>query len=257
MRSITEEYVNSLAEKGARLDGRKADEFRKIVLETNAINSAEGSAKIRLGNTLVIAGVKLSVGEPFADKPGEGILMVGAELTPIADPEFEPGPPDIRSIEVARVVDRTIRESKMIDVKSLCIKEGEEAWIVNIDLHVMDFDGNLIDASNLAAVAALATTQMPKYEEGGIKPDEKTGPLPIIAMPISVTAVKINGKIFLDPTKDEENAADARLTVSVKEGGEVCSMQKGGKDGITVDELHQILELASTKNKELRTAFKQ
>ncbi len=256
MRSVGEEYIADLAEKGARMDGRKADEFRKIVLETNAINSAEGSAKIKLGETFVIAGIKLSVGEPFADRPDEGVLMVGAELTPIADPEFEPGPPDIRSIEVARVVDRTIRESKMIDLKGLCIKKGEEVWIVNVDLHVMNFDGNLIDASNLAAVAALATTQMPKYEDGKIKPDEKTGPLPITAMPISVTAVKINGKMFLDPTKEEENAADARLTVSMKEGGEVCSMQKGGKDGITAGELHQILELAGTKNKGLRSALK-
>ncbi len=255
MMKIGKEYVMELAEKGLRADKRKADEYRKIVLETDVIKTAEGSARVTLGDTVVIAGIKLAVGEPFGDRPNEGVLMVGSELTPLADPDFEPGPPDIRSIELARVVDRTVRESKMIDLKALCIKEGEAVWMVNVDIHVMNFDGNLIDASNIAAVAALITAKMPKYEDGKINVDEKTGPLPITTSPISITAVKIGGKLFVDPSKEEEEAAGARLTVGVKESGNVCSMQKGGEDGFTVEEIHQILDLAEDKNKELRTVF--
>lgn len=253
--TISEGYVHELAEKGMRLDKRKFDEFRAVKIETGVIKSAEGSAQVRLGNTTVIAGVKMSVGEPFDDKPDEGVLMVGAELTPLADPDFEPGPPDIRSIEVARVVDRTIRESKMIDLKALKINE-EAVWIVNVDLHVLDFDGNLIDAGNLAAAAALATTKMPKYEDGKINYDEKSGALPITTIPISVTTVKINGKLFIDPSKEEENAAGARLTVSIKKGGNVCSLQKGGIEGFAVEELQKILEIAGEKQEDLRAALK-
>ncbi|MBI1971903.1 MAG: exosome complex protein Rrp42 [Candidatus Aenigmarchaeota archaeon] len=255
MMTISEEYVREFAEKGLRLDKRKADEFRNVEIETGIIKSAEGSAQVRLGNTTVIAGVKMSVGEPFSDKPDEGVLMVGAELTPIADPDFEPGPPGIQSIEVARVVDRTIRESKMIDVKALKIND-EAVWIVNVDLHVMNFDGNLIDAGNLAAVAALATAKMPKYEDGKVNYDERSGALPVTTMPISVTTVKINGMLIVDPTKEEENAADARLTVSVKNGGNVCSLQKGGVEGFTVEELHKALQLAGDKQENLRAALK-
>ncbi|MBI4167914.1 MAG: exosome complex protein Rrp42 [Candidatus Aenigmarchaeota archaeon] len=255
MMTISEGYVHELAEKGLRLDKRKFDEFRDVEIETNVIKSAEGSAQVKLGNTIVIAGIKMSVGEPFEDKPDEGVLMVGAELTPIADPDFEPGPPDIRSIEFARVVDRTVRESKMIDVKALKINE-EAVWIVNVDLHVMNFDGNLIDAGNLAAVAALATAKMPKYENGKVNYDEKSGALPITAMPISVTTVKINGKLLIDPTKEEENAADARLTVSIKNDGNICSLQKGGTEGFTVEELDKMLLIAAEKQENLRAALK-
>ncbi|MFH0890248.1 MAG: exosome complex protein Rrp42 [Candidatus Aenigmatarchaeota archaeon] len=256
MMKIAKEYIIDLAEKGMRIDKRKADEYRKIELETDVINTAEGSARVTLGNTVVIVGIKLIVGEPFADKPNEGVLMVGAELAPLADPEFEPGPPGIRSIELARVVDRTVRESKMLDLKGLCIKEGESVWMVNVDIHVMNFDGNLIDASNIAAVAALITAKMPKYEEGKINVDEKTGPLPITTIPMSVTVVKINGKIFVDPSKEEEEVANARLSVGMKENGNICSLQKGGDDGLTIEELHQILDLAGEKNKELRAVFR-
>lgn len=255
MMTIDESYIRELAEKGLRSDGRRLDEFRNAEIETNVIKSAEGSAQVRLGNTVVIAGVKMSVGEPFEDKPDEGVLMVGAELTPLADPEFEPGPPDIRSIEVARVVDRTVRESKMIDVKALKI-DDEHVWIVNVDLHVMNFDGNLIDAGSLAAVAALATSRMPKYEDGKVDYDEHSGSLPITAMPVSVTTVKVNGKLLVDPSKEEENAADARLTVSVKNDGNVCSLQKGGVEGFTVEELHEMLRLAGEKQKPLRDTLK-
>ncbi len=248
-------YARELAEKGVRADKRKFDEFRNVEIETNLIKSAEGSAQVKLGNTVVIAGVKMSVGEPFEDKPDEGVLMVGAELTPLADPEFEPGPPDIKSIEVARVVDRTVRESKMIDVKALKINE-KAVWIINVDLHVMNFDGNLIDAGSLAAVAALATAKMPKYENEKVNYDERFGALPITAMPISVTSVKVNGKLFVDPTKNEENAASARLTVSMKNDGNICSMQKGGVEGFTVEELQKILQIADEKQKELRAVFR-
>lgn len=253
--AIDMDYVREVAEKGARLDKRKFDEFRNVEIETNIIKSAEGSAQVRLGNTVVIAGVKMSVGVPFEDRPDEGVLMVGAELTPLADPEFEPGPPDIRSIEVARVVDRTVRESKMIDLKALKI-DDKAVWIVNVDLHVMNFDGNLIDAGSLAAVAALATAKIPKYENGKVNYDERFGALPITAMPISVTSVKVNGKLLLDPSKPEENAADARLTVSIKNDGNICSLQKGGIEGFTVEELHKMLQTAGEKQKELRAVFK-
>ncbi|MBI3413421.1 MAG: exosome complex protein Rrp42 [Candidatus Aenigmarchaeota archaeon] len=255
MMAISEEYVRELSERGMRIDNRKDDEFRDVKIETGVIKSAEGSAQVKLGNTTVIAGVKLSVGEPFADKPDEGVLMVGAELTPIADPEFEPGPPGIRSIEVARVVDRTVRESKMIDVKGLKIND-KAVWIVNVDLHVMDFDGNLIDAGNLAAVAALATAKMPKYEDGKVNYDERSGSLPVTTMPISVTTVKVNGKLFVDPSKEEEATADARLTVSIKNSGNICSLQKGGTEGFTVEELDKMLNIASEKSEDLRAALK-
>jgi len=83
----------------------------------------------------------------------------------MASPRFESGPPNEESIEVARVIDRGIRESGAIDTKKLLIEENL-VWIVFIDVHVLDHDGNLIDAGGIASMAALLNTRLPKYEDG-------------------------------------------------------------------------------------------
>ncbi|RLF54901.1 MAG: RNA-binding protein, partial [Thermoplasmata archaeon] len=153
--AVKKDYLVNLAKKGKRLDGRGPDEYRPITIEKHLIKNAEGSAKVTIGNTMVMAGVKLDVGEPYPDTPEEGAMTTSAELPPIASPTFETGPPREDAIELARVVDRGIRESKFIKLDQLCITPGEEVWIVFIDLHVLDYDGNLFDACSLAASAAL------------------------------------------------------------------------------------------------------
>ena len=114
---IKKDYIIKLAKTGKRLDNRKFDEFRKINIETGTIKKAEGSAKVTIGNTQVIAGIKMDLGEPYPDTPDSGVMTTAAELIPMASPDFESGPPDSKSIELARVVDRGIRESKIIDIK--------------------------------------------------------------------------------------------------------------------------------------------
>ena len=146
---IKKDYIIKLAKSGKRADDRKFDEFRKIEIETDIIKKAEGSAKVRIGNTQVIAGIKMDVGEPYPDTPDSGVMTTAAELIPMASPDFESGPPDEESIELARVVDRGIRESEVIDVDKLCIVPGEKVWMVFIDIHILDYDGNLFDAAAL------------------------------------------------------------------------------------------------------------
>jgi exosome complex component RRP42 len=60
-------------------------------VEQGIIEKAEGSARVLLGKTEVMAGVKIETGEPFPDTPNEGVLTVNAELVPLASPTFEPG----------------------------------------------------------------------------------------------------------------------------------------------------------------------
>src|SRR3989338_3319750 len=190
------EYIINLLEHGHRIDGRKLDELRKpIEIKVNVSKNAEGSSNVKIGSTEVMAGIKMTVGEPFADSPDQGVLMVGVELLPLSSPEFESGPPDEWATEMARVVDRGIRESKMIDMKKLCIKEGEKVWMVYIDIYTINDDGNLIDASALAALAALKECRIPKYDkkkervEYGKWTEEK---IPLTKTPITITMAKIN-----------------------------------------------------------------
>ncbi len=250
----TKHYIIDLAKKeGKRVDGRKFDEYREIKVEYGVSKNAEGSAKVTLGNTVVVAGVKMEIGEPFPDKPDEGILIVNAEFSPIASPEFEPGPPNEYAIELARVVDRGIRESGAIDMKKLCISEGEKVWMIFVDIYVMNHDGNLIDASALAAMAALLDAKLPKLdEEGNVDYHEHTDErVPVVKIPIAITIAKIGDFLFVDPCKKEEDVMDARITITSTDV--INGVQKGGSMGLTQDEIYQCIDLAMEKAKELRS----
>lgn len=258
------DLVKYIIEKGKRLDKRKNDEYRPVTIETNAISSAEGSARVKIGNTDVIAGVKMGIGQPFEDRPDEGVLMVNAELVPLAAPNFEAGPPKEDAVELARVVDRTIRESKAIDLKKLSIKnepENKKVWIVAVDIDVLDHDGNLIDASCLAATAALKNTKIPELdkEENPIYDKKGKKNLPLSGLPVATTFVKIGNIILADPTYIETNALDARLTVgTVDVKGKILlsAMQKGGSGGFSLEEVEKIIDISIKKGNELRKMLK-
>jgi len=247
-------HIIGLLNAGVRLDGRKLTDYRgPIEIERGIIKTAEGSARVRIGETEVMVGVKLEVGEPYPDTPGEGTIIVGAELLPMSNPEFELGPPGIQAIELARVVDRGIRESKALDFKKLCIKEGENIWMVIIDICPINDAGNLFDASSLAALAALQDTKYPEFDGEKVDYKKKTDKhLKLEKMPIAVTVIKIGDKFIVDPDTEEERAVDARLTVSSIEDGTLCALQKGGDFPLTVDDIGRMLDIGIEKGKELR-----
>jgi exosome complex component RRP42 len=95
---LTKNRIRQYLSEGKRFDGRKVDEFRNIEIETDISKKAEGSARVKLGKTDVIVGVKMGVGEPYPDSEDEGNLMVTAELLPLSSDRFELGPPRIESI---------------------------------------------------------------------------------------------------------------------------------------------------------------
>ena len=255
MIEIDANLIREMLKNGKRIDNRKLDEYREVSIEVGMISSAEGSARVKLGNTDIIAGVKMDIAKPYPDSPDEGVLSVGAELIPFASPEFETGPPGEQSIELARVVDRAIRESKMIDLEKLCVKEKEHVWMVYLDLEVLNDDGNLIDTACLAGVAALMNAKMPSIvmeeEKPVIDRDKKSGKLPLRGLAVNTTFVKIGSSIVADPGIVEINALDSRLTVGTIEN-KLCSMQKGGSVGFSVEEIEMIIDLAVEKGDELR-----
>src|SRR3989344_2366036 len=216
--NINKKKIIAVLKDGKRLDGRRKFDFRNISLETGISNKAEGSARVRIGKTEVIVGVKMDTQEPYPDHDDEGTMMVGMEFSPICGERYEPGPPKIDAIEVARVVDRGIRESGFIDWKKLCIKKGEKVWSVLIDIYCINDDGNVLDASALGAVAALRVSKFPVYneKEEAVKYGEFTkDSLPLTEnISLSLTFPRIGGILILDPDRDEEDASEARLTLA-------------------------------------------
>ncbi|MFO8015911.1 MAG: exosome complex protein Rrp42 [Candidatus Woesearchaeota archaeon] len=244
MNESLKKHLHDSLVKGLRHDKRGLDEYRKITVETGISKSAEGSARVKIGETEVLAGVKLSVGTPYPDRPDEGCLMVDAELLPLSSPDFEAGPPGIDDIELARVVDRGVREAKTIDMKKLCIEKGEKVWSVSIDICTVNDAGNLLDASALAAVAALKDTKLPKYDGVEIDYKEHTDEgLPLTKIPVAATVYKIGDSLLVDPLLEEEKVYDAKLTVTTTKDGIICALQKGGETPLTIESIRDMIDM--------------
>ena len=258
--ALVKEDIIELLKQGKRLDGRGFLEMRKLTVIPGVISKAEGSALVMLGNTKVLAGVKLSLGKPFPDTPNEGVLVVNAELYPVGSPFWELGPSPWAT-ELARVVDRILRSSHAIALDQLVIQPGELCWVVNIDIYPLDDDGNLIDASLYAAVAALLTTQLPTVDMSSGKPeikrDRPAGALPLRDIPISFTFARVVDYLVLDPTKREECLMSARLTLGITSSGEICTAQKMGAGSLRWDDVMRAkdtaLRLAREVRRELQT----
>ncbi|MFX1481997.1 MAG: exosome complex protein Rrp42 [Promethearchaeota archaeon] len=245
---LDRDFISDLLRKGERLDGRGFREYREIEIDANVVPAkAEGSALVKLGNTSVVAGVKVLVGEPYPDSPDEGVTMVTAEMSPIASPLFELGPPKEDAIELARVVDRGVRESETVDAKKLCIKEGKKVYMVFADVYPLEYDGNLIDASSIAVNAALLTTTFPemKWENDKLVETEELRKLPVKNVAIEHTVSKIDENLIIDPVLKEEFVQDCRLTMAVDREDNFTAMQKGGGAGpMSLELIERAMELA-------------
>ena len=251
------DHLITLLEKGMREDGRGLLDYRKPVTVEYGVSpkSSEGSARVKIGSTEVVAGVKMEMGEPFPDTPDEGALMGGVELIPLSNPEFEAGPPQIEAIELSRVIDRGIRESGVLDMKKLCITKGEKVWVVFIDIYPLNDAGNLFDACALAACAALKDVRFPHLDEKTFTIDYKKKTekkLPLKELPVGVTVLKIKHLFIVDPTIEEWGTLDARLSVFTLPDGKLCALQKGGDAALTQENIFQMIDIAREKAQTLR-----
>lgn len=263
MPNLQRDKIESYLNKGKRIDGRTALDYRKIVVEDGVSKNASSAVRVKFGKTEVFAGVHLALATPYPDSPGEGTFMTSAELHPMASQEFDSGRPGINSIELARVIDRGIRESGFIDFKKLCIKEGEKVWQIFVDIFAVNDDGNLLDVAGLAAVVALGRARMPIYNEEEDKIDgfsEEGIPLNKDVLSFSMTFHKIGNVIVADVNKEEESISKFRLTIAVGDNkGEprITAMQKGKAGTINSKDMETILKIAEDKWKELFPKIKE
>ncbi len=253
--TIKKKSMLTLLEKGHRRDGRRLDEYRSISIETNYVEKAEGSALVKIGDTMVLAGVKTGVGTPFPDTPNSGVLQVNAEFVPLASPSFEPGPPDENALELARVVDRSLREIKAVDLEKLAIIPGKKVWLVWIDIYVLDHNGNLLDASMLAAMAALLTAKMPEAKIEGedvvLDRSKYVNPIPVNHRIVTVTIGKVNNYLLVDPDLEEESILDGRIAFAVSGDGRIAGIQKMGMGPFSMEEIVAARDIALKKAEEL------
>ncbi|MEZ0290242.1 MAG: exosome complex protein Rrp42 [Sulfolobales archaeon] len=252
---IRKNAILTLLSKGSRIDDRGFEDPREISFRTQLIPNANGSAYVELGGTKVLVGIKLEIGSPFPDTPGEGNLIVNAEFLPHASPVFEPGPPDERAIELARIIDRSLRDIRAVDLGKLVLIPGRKVWNLFIDIYIVDYDGNVIDASSLATQLALSTARIPKA-----KTDQTTGeivlskeeydPVPLVKRVVTASIAKITdestgARYYLsDPSLEEEMISDTLITIAYSEDGLIAGIQKSGIQSIHQEDIQRVISQA-------------
>ncbi len=256
--NLTRTYLQKLFKEGRRFDGRGLFDLNDVSIEYGVSNKSEGSARVKIGKTEVIAGVKMDVGTPYPDSPDKGNLVVSGDLLPLASPRFEPGPPGFGGIEMPRLIDRMLRESGFIDFEGLVIKKGEKVWTLYVDAYPINDDGSLIDAASIACVAALRAAFMPELTDDGKVDRETKGkkklPLKEEIVPISFTFFKLGESLLLHPTREEEEACETKVIWGAsKWNGTLMlnSCQKGWEAPFTQKEIETMMDIIPEKYEEM------
>ncbi|WAQ99503.1 EXOS9-like protein, partial [Mya arenaria] len=207
----------------------------------------------------VMTQVSCQVVEPKQARPADGILFINVELSPMACPSFEPGRLSDFGVEINRLLERCLKESRCIDTESLCIVAGEKVWELRADVHVLNHDGNLVDACSIAAIAALAHFRRPDVTVSGdeitIHPASERDPVPLSVhhMPICVSfAFFEQGKFLLvDPVDREEKVMDGRMVIGMNKHREICTLQITGQMLLLKDQVLRCSNIAVVKVAEI------
>ncbi|KAJ6782247.1 hypothetical protein PWT90_04156 [Aphanocladium album] len=251
-------FVSQALAEGLRLDNRKFEQYRSLKL---TFGDEYGIAEVQFGKTKVMAKVSAEVTVPFSDRPFDGVFTIASELSPMAAPSFEVNRPTETEVLLSRILEKTIRRSGALDTESLCLIAGQKCWSVRVDLHVLTHDGNLLDVSCLAVVAALRHFRKPETTmEGGVltvyTPAEREPvPLSWLHSPFCVTFSFFGEdgdetSVLLDTTWREEQLRTSSCTFSMNKHGEICQISKLGGAAVDAPLFVSCAQTALNKTKE-------
>ncbi|KXN88999.1 Exosome complex component RRP43 [Leucoagaricus sp. SymC.cos] len=193
--------------------------WRDVSINVGSINTADGSALVRMGGTTIVCGVKAEIAEPDLEKPDDGFLVPNIDLPAMCHPRFKPGPPSDEAQVLSERLSETLTSSNFISPQSLVIHSGKAVWTLYVDATCINYDGNVFDAALLAMASALMNTKLPKavYDEDTgqtICHRQPTSCLSINGLPLSTTfGIFDSTYILTDPTAFEEPLLDGTITI--------------------------------------------
>lgn len=252
MSNCERRFLLRAIEEKKRLDGRQTYDYRNIKI---SFGTDYGCCIVELGKTRVLGQVSCELVSPKLNRATEGILFFNLELSQMAAPAFEPGRQSDLLVKLNRLLERCLRNSKCIDTESLCVVAGEKVWQIRVDLHLLNHDGNIIDAASIAAIVALCHFRRPDVSVQG---DEVTlytleerdpVPLSIHHMPICVSFAFFQQGTYLlvDPSEREERVMDGLLVIAMNKHREICTIQSSGGIMLLKDQVLRCSKIAGVK----------
>lgn len=253
--------IQAIREK-KRLDGRKTYERRPLKI---SFGNERGTCNVCLGQTRVLAAVSCEVTPPLVSRSSEGLLRISVELSPMADPNFEAGRLSEYGIEVNRILERCLFDAKAVDLESLCIVSGEKVWCIQVYVHILNNDGNIIDCASIAAIAALSHFRRPDVTVDGedvvIHSTEDRNPVPLNLhhFPICVTFVFFDqgNYLLVDPIEKEERVMDGKMVIAMNSHKEICTIHMAGKMLLLQEQVIRCSHIAAVNANEIVTFIKE
>ncbi|KAF9822795.1 hypothetical protein SFRURICE_000864 [Spodoptera frugiperda] len=258
-------FINKVVVEGHRLDGRTYDESRSLSI---SFGSDYGSCMVSLGETKVLANVSCEVVQPKQIRPNEGTIYINLEISPMAAPQFEANRQTEFSVYLNRLLEKCYKDSKCVDLESLCIVVEEKVWSLRVDIKVLNHDGNIIECASIATITALAHFRRPDVTRSGdsviIHDITERDPIPTVLFhyPVCTTYAIFNNDVLLsDPNfleeqvctsfSEESDTAGGLLVIGVNQYKEVCVMNLTGAAIQGTNLLNKALSGAGDKCKEI------
>merc|ERR1712000_624943 len=224
-------FVTKTLTEGLRVDNRKFDQCRPVLL---TFGDEFGVADVSFGKARVLARTSAEVTVPYADRPFDGVFTITSELSPMVAPSIEPNRPTETEVLLSRLLEKTVRRSGALDTESLCLVAGQKCWSVRVDLHVLNHDGNILDAACLAVIASLRHFKRPETTLDG---EVLTVYTPAEREPVPLSWL-------------EEQLRVSSCTFSLNRHGEICQVSKLGGSAVDAPLLIQCAQTALSKSKE-------
>jgi ribonuclease PH len=228
-----------------RVDGRKADELRRIKITRNYLKNVEGSAFIEMGETRVIcaATVEESV-PPFLRGKGTGWVTAEYAMLPRSSAQRiqrERNKVGGRTHEIQRLIGRSLRS--VVDMEAL----GERSVLIDCD--VVQADGGTRTASITGAYVALVDALRFIAHKGRIDA------IPVTDYLAAVSVGIVGGTPMLDLCYTEDSAAEVDMNLVMTGSGKIVEVQ-GTAEGepFSKTELSRLLALGE---KGIKTLIKK
>ncbi|KAJ3305542.1 Exosome complex component RRP43 [Kappamyces sp. JEL0829] len=246
------EYYRRFLSQGARPDGRRPQETRKIKINSEPIKRSAGSATVKIGNTIVICAIKAEVAEPLPKSPREGFFVPNIDLPALCSSKFKPGPPGELTQSISEQINQLFLSVPILNLSDLCIEPGQAVWTLFADMICLHYDGSIVDACLLALMASLRNTSLPTVEyDGQVRiVDDALIPLKLSRIVVNTSFCIFDGEVLIDPTDEEEELSSSQLSITIDHAGDLCGINKLGGEGIDEDALRSCIQLARERTAE-------
>ncbi|RLN73675.1 hypothetical protein BBJ28_00021629 [Nothophytophthora sp. Chile5] len=262
------EYMRKCLASKVRPDSRTIEASRPVQLQTNVIQTAASSSLVKLGNTSVLAAIKLAVGAPAVSTPDQGEIAfvcftcgvdsrataaIQVHLSPLCSNRFTVGRPSEEAQSIGSQLTRIVVGSRVVEMEDLSIEKGQSAWKLMVDVYCIDHDGNVLDAALTSIMAAFKSLRLPAVSINdadhvvSVLPDADSTPLRMQHCAYVTSFAVIDDTLLIDPTSDEEQLASAVFSLSYSTNGQLCGVHKPGGVIVAASVMQQCMRVAKKK----------